>query len=229
MARYEDNHFDLIVTDPPYLFNKSPGKPYSERKQCNAKGAFGKSELYSFDGFMMKEMASFDEVNLVEFLNETKRILNIYNGYYFCSEAQIPFYCNWANKNNLMFSVLVWEKPLSIINKNRYSQNTEFIIRIYDYGTGLIKTDINKCYNRVKKYNSPSGKIHPTQKPVALIEEILRVTKKGKVLEPFLGSGSIAIACHNLGFDLTACELDKEYYDAAIKRISDHQKQIKLF
>ena len=50
-----------------------------------------------------------------------------------------------------------------------------------------------------------------------------------KILDTHLGSGSIAIACHNLKFDLTACELDKEYFDAALKRIKRHQQQIQMF
>ena len=73
--------------------------------------------------------------------------------------------------------------------------------------------------------------IHPTQKPVALYKWLLdKYAKPGdKILDTHLGSGSIAIACHDYGFDLTACELDKEYYDKAMERISNHQKQIKLF
>ena len=50
-----------------------------------------------------------------------------------------------------------------------------------------------------------------------------------KILDTHLGSGSIAIACHNLGFDLTACELDKEYYNNAMKRIKQHTDQQRLF
>ena len=50
-----------------------------------------------------------------------------------------------------------------------------------------------------------------------------------KILDTHLGSGSIAIACHNLGFDLTACELDKEYYDSAMKRIKQHKQQLTIF
>ena len=75
------------------------------------------------------------------------------------------------------------------------------------------------------------GKIHPTQKPVKLYEWLLmNYAKEGdKILDTHLGSGSIAIACHNLGFDLTACELDKEYYNAAIKRIEQHKAQQRLF
>jgi site-specific DNA-methyltransferase (adenine-specific) len=75
------------------------------------------------------------------------------------------------------------------------------------------------------------GRIHPTQKPVTLYEWLLmNYAKEGdKILDTHLGSGGIAIACHNLGFDLTACELDKEYYEAAIKRIEQHKNQQRLF
>ena len=75
------------------------------------------------------------------------------------------------------------------------------------------------------------NKIHPTQKPLQLYEWLLmNYAKEGdKILDTHLGSGSIALACHNLGYDLTACELDKEYYDAAIKRIEQHKQQIRLF
>ena len=75
------------------------------------------------------------------------------------------------------------------------------------------------------------NRIHPTQKPVALYKWILsKYANEGdKILDTHLGSGSIAIACHDLGFDLTACELDTDYFNAAMKRLSDHQLQIKLF
>ena len=79
--------------------------------------------------------------------------------------------------------------------------------------------------------NDHKQRIHPTQKPVALYEWLLtKYAKKGdKILDTHMGSGSIAIACHNLGFDLTACELDKDYYDAAMKRIEFHRAQKRLF
>ena len=75
------------------------------------------------------------------------------------------------------------------------------------------------------------GKIHPTQKPIKLYEWLLmNYAKEGdKILDTHLGSGSIALACHNLGYDLTACELDKEYYNDAMKRIEDHKKQLRMF
>ena len=80
------------------------------------------------------------------------------------------------------------------------------------------------------KRSQDLNRIHPTQKPVSLYEWLLmNYAKEGdKILDTHLGSGSIAIACHDLGFDLTACELDEEYYDKAIQRINNHKKQLKL-
>jgi len=75
------------------------------------------------------------------------------------------------------------------------------------------------------------NKIHPTQKPVKLYKWILEnYSKPGdKILDTHIGSGSIAIACHDYGFELTGCELDSEYYDKAIQRIKNHTSQTKLF
>lgn len=88
--------------------------------------------------------------------------------------------------------------------------------KIFDYG--------------IHKHNH-TVKIHPTQKPVKLYEWLLQnYAKEGdKILDTHLGSGSIAIACHNMKFDLTACELDKEYYEKAMKRITNHMAQQRLF
>jgi len=75
------------------------------------------------------------------------------------------------------------------------------------------------------------GKIHPTQKPTELYEWLLMNNAKegDKILDTHLGSGSIAIACHNLGYHLEGYELDKEYYDNALKRIKNHQAQTRIF
>jgi site-specific DNA-methyltransferase (adenine-specific) len=74
-------------------------------------------------------------------------------------------------------------------------------------------------------------RIHPTQKPVKLYEWILdKYAKEGdKILDTHLGSGSIAIACHNRGFDLTGFEIDKEYFDNACERLRVHQSQLTMF
>lgn len=72
---------------------------------------------------------------------------------------------------------------------------------------------------------------HPTQKPVALYKWLLQnYAKPGNtILDTHLGSGSIAIACYDMGFDLTGYEIDKDYYDAACLRLERHKAQGQLF
>lgn len=84
---------------------------------------------------------------------------------------------------------------------------------------------------RVQELNkNDGGKIHPTQKPVALYKWLLHnYAKQGdKILDTHLGSGSIAIACHQMGFDLTGSELDKDYFEAMQKRIKEETAQLDL-
>jgi site-specific DNA-methyltransferase (adenine-specific) len=116
---------------------------------------------------------------------------------------------------------------------------------VWDKGEGFYNRTYAECElawtsfdkNTVKYKRDPlakgdyKGKIHPTQKPVKLYEWLLmNYAKEGdKILDTHLGSGSIAIACHNLGYDLTACELDPDYYEAAMKRIEQHKNQQRLF
>ena len=89
----------------------------------------------------------------------------------------------------------------------------------------------DKLPQLVKINNNDINRQHPTQKPVKLYEWLLmNYAKDGfRILDTHLGSGSIAIACHNLGYDLTACELDKDYYNSVIKRIQQHIAQQRLF
>jgi site-specific DNA-methyltransferase (adenine-specific) len=116
---------------------------------------------------------------------------------------------------------------------------------IWDKGEGFYNRTYAECElawtsfdaNTVKLKHDPlakgdyRGKIHPCQKPVALYKWLLQnYAKPGdRILDTHLGSGSIAIACHDMGFDLTGCELDKDYYDAAVKRLKTHQLQPQLF
>jgi site-specific DNA-methyltransferase (adenine-specific) len=70
-------------------------------------------------------------------------------------------------------------------------------------------------------------RIHPTQKPIMLYKWILQnYAKPGwKILDTHGGSFSIAIACEELGFDLTACEIDRDYYNAGMERLRKFQRQ----
>lgn len=75
------------------------------------------------------------------------------------------------------------------------------------------------------------GKIHPTQKPVALYKWILsRYAKPGdKILDTHLGSGSSRIAAYDMGFDFVGCEIDKTYFDLQEKRFAEHTAQTRMF
>jgi len=104
---------------------------------------------------------------------------------------------------------------------------------------GFSFADAELCYTSFKSavrfFRYHRGKqtdkrIHPTQKPVKLYEWLLmNYAKEGdRILDTHLGSGSIAIACHNLGFDLVGCELDTDYFNAAKKRLQQHQSQLRI-
>ncbi|MCP4551942.1 MAG: site-specific DNA-methyltransferase [Bacteroidetes bacterium] len=75
------------------------------------------------------------------------------------------------------------------------------------------------------------GRIHPTQKSIKIYEFIIdEFCNEGqKILDTHLGSGSIAIACYNRKFDLVGCEIDKEYFNNANKRLEVHKQQLTLF
>tara|TARA_Y100001973_G_scaffold47724_1_gene71080 strand:- start:356 stop:958 length:603 start_codon:yes stop_codon:yes gene_type:complete len=146
-----------------------------------------------------------------EYFNELKRVSKnqiIWGGNYFL---------NYLNNTRCM---ILWDKK---------DYNSDFA------DGELAWTSFNKNVKIYKRARSKGGdsknKIHPTQKPIKLYEWLLmNYAKEGdKILDTHLGSGSIAIACHNLGFDLEGYELDKEYFDAAKKRLEQHQAQKRLF
>jgi DNA modification methylase len=230
MSRIPDNSIDLILTDPPYWHKKSPGKPYSERKQSNTNSVFANSKLFHSEGCMMSEMSDFTGDDVEKIMPEFKRIMKIMNAYIFCNDTLVPYYTMWAEKNNFMFSILVWEKPLSIINKNRFSQNIEYIVRIYDYGTALNSLKENKFYNKVKKYNI-SDKNHPTQKPLNLFREIVLLSSNPNdvVFDGYSGSGTTAVACIEEKRNYIVSETNHTYYSDSVKRINKHLQQQTLF
>ncbi len=95
----------------------------------------------------------------------------------------------------------------------------------------LAWTSFNKPASLFKFDNRTGDKIHPTQKPVKLYEWLLTnyANKGNKILDTHLGSGSHAIACNNLGFEMVGCELDEDYFNAACKRIKQETAQERLF
>jgi len=88
--------------------------------------------------------------------------------------------------------------------------------KIFDYG--------------IHKHNH-TAKIHPTQKPVDLYRWLLQnYAEEGQtIFDSHLGSGSIAVVCDDMGFDLVGLEIDKDYFDKANERLNQHRKQQRLF
>ena len=122
---------------------------------------------------------------------------------------------------------IFWNKD---VNFNTYSAG-ELAYTSFNKPANYFYYAWNGLADGIKGRNKKTKTIHPTQKPIQLYEWLLmNYAKDGfRILDTHLGSGSIAIACHNLGYDLTACELDKDYFNAAMKRIEDHKKQLRMF
>ena len=187
MARYEDNHFELAIVDPPYRDSNQP------TKDMRANGS-----MESLEGRPPKE-----------YWEELKRV----------SKEQII----WGANN---FELPQWKGFVAWKKKSIGINFTMSMLEIASLSENLGTTS---KWIEIPPQNP--NRIHPTEKPVQLYEWLLmNYAKDGdKILDTHLGSGSIAIACHNLGFDLTACELDKDYYEAAIKRLKQHQAQLTMF
>lgn len=150
-----------------------------------------------------------------EYFNELKRVSKnqiIWGGNYFANLLDNSQCWIFWDKGQRDFSLADGELAWTSFKKS---------IRVFDMPRASAMQDAN----------NKGGKIHPTQKPVKLYEWLLmNYAKEGdKILDTHLGSGSIAIACHNLGFDLTACELDTEYYNNSLKRLKQHQAQLQMF
>lgn len=152
-----------------------------------------------------------EEIPSAEYFNELTRVSKnqiIWGGNYF----PLPLTGGWlfwdkerGKETTFSDGELAWTSLLNTLKK--------LSVR-YD---GFIGMDIER--------------IHPTQKPVMLYENILsKYAKQGdKILDTHLGSMSSVIACLNLGYEITGCELDDDYFNAGIKRVEQSQKQVRLF
>jgi len=205
MARYKDNYFDLAIVDPPY------GIGFGEFNRTNkdSNGIRYKANKYKQGAWDNK----IPNNNYFKELIRVSRNQIIWGGNYFSYlwKNGCKGFIFWYKGNpvpNFSDGELAWTS----FNK---------VAKQFDY----------RYYGGLEGKTSASNKIHPTQKPVSLYEWLLmNYAKEGdKILDTHLGSGSIAIACHNLGFDLTACEIDKDYYNLAIERINKHKAQKRLF
>jgi site-specific DNA-methyltransferase (adenine-specific) len=207
MARYPDKYFDLAIVDPPYGINHANKAGKMAGQQFG--NAAAKKRNYTSKDWDIA-------IPTKEYFNELMRVSKnqiIWGGNYF-SEF-LPSSSAWV----------VWDKD----NGDNNFSDCELAWSSFAYGLRMKKITWNGMIQYDMK--NKEDRFHPTQKPIKLYKWILdKYAKQGdKILDTHLGSGSIAIACHDYGFDLTACELDKEYFDQAMKRINNHMAQTQLF
>ena len=222
MARYPDKYFDLAIVDPPYGIgaDKQSIKPILVKQKNGTTLKVKNTNQYTQKNWD-------NTIPTDKYFNELKRV----------SKNQIIWGVNYFG---LIGGYLVWDKLNGDSDQfdceiayNSFNNRTDLI---YFMWQGMFQgvycgRDVRKALIQQGNKQLNETRIHPTQKPVALYKWILdKYAKQGdKILDTHLGSGSIAIACHDYGFQLTACELDKEYYEASIKRIKNHIAQQRLF
>lgn len=221
MARYPDKYFELAIVDPPYGIGEDGSKNHSRGGKVMIDGGYnknGKSKGLAVSKNYKPYSGNDKEPPTSEFFKELQRV----------SVNQIIWGANHFIENIPKANSSCW------IVWNKKNGNNDFAdcelaytsfesaVRMFEFRWhGMLQEDMANKENR----------IHPNQKPVALYKWLLdKYAKAGdKILDTHLGSGSIAIACHDYNFDLTACELDTDYYNAAMKRINNHTAQLKMF
>lgn len=199
MARYPDKYFDLAIVDPPYGIGKDWTK--------NRKGVHRRL-VSSYDNSKIPQKVYFDEL----FRISKNQIIWGYNYY----AHILPL------TNNIIVwdKVLDYEKGLKSEGELAWTSIRKYPLRIYKHQWDGAKKGLE---------NGKTKTIHPHQKPIGLYKWILNkyANDGDKIIDTHLGSGSLAIACLDMGFDLTACEIDKKHYEDAIVRINNYKCQLK--
>jgi len=201
LATCEDNAFELAIVDPPYGIGESGSTNHTRGKLAKAK---------NYKSFAGDDQSAPNET----YFRELERV----------SKNQIMWGANHYRARESS-AWIVWDK---LNGENDFADaelaytSFQTAVRVFRFRwAGMLQGDMKNKEER----------IHPTQKPVKLYEWLLmNYAKEGdRIIDTHLGSGSIAIACHNLGFDLVGCELDEDYYNAACERFDKHKRQLRMF
>lgn len=201
-----DKSIDLVIIDPPYLFDNFGG------------GCFGNERKNS-----RKELEKIRRGFDYSIIDELKRVMKKTNIYIFCSKAQLKDYFNIFAEENT--DLLVWHKtnPIPAI-ANNYLSDLEYCFFAREKG---IEVHCN-YQTSSKMYESPMNKKdkekykHPTIKPLPLIKKLIQnSSNKGDIiLDCFSGSGTTCVAAKELDRQFIGIEIDSEYHKISIDRLN---------
>ena len=212
MKLMKDNQYDLAIVDPPYGIGFENGSSY----------------------YKINQNKKWDKIPNKKYFDELFRVSKnqiIFGGNYF----DLPITQGWLCWDKL-FSDDKREKGLQRSGIKRKDRSDFELI-----WTSVLKKakfirytfigNLSGFYDNLNVDYNYTGKIHPTQKPVALYKWLLKnYAKEGdKILDTHGGSMSIALACHDMKYSLDLWELDEDYYKAGVKRYNQHIRQLQLF
>jgi len=224
MKSIPDGSVNLIVTDPPYIVSKSGGGSVNKVKKLD-KSLEGLDDAGLRMGY-----------DIEAFAREVKRLQGGgINAYFWCNKAQIAdYFKTYVEGMKCKYEIICWHKQNALPTYfNKYLSDTEFCLYFHTGGFTHPKSYEDAKTYEVGYINHEDKKKwgHPTIKPVEIIRRLIRnSSKEGDiVLDPFMGSGTTAVAAmkeqrHYIGF-----ELYPEYYKIALKRISTEETQLSLF
>lgn len=214
IKKIKDHSVDLILTDVPYnISSYSKSDVYIEKRLLNTKIAEWDKEF-------------FNPKNLV---TDFKRILKVTgNIFVFTSYNQIGLWHKYFDNEFDTFQIMVWHKtnPVPCVYKKTFLNSCELIICLWNKGHKWNFTTQEKMHNFFEcpicsfpeRLSNPK---HPTQKPISILEHIIKIAsdENDVIFDPFMGVGSTAVACKNLNRNFIGCEINKQYYQASKKRI----------
>jgi len=211
MKGIPDKYYELAIVDPPYGIGASADSRVGGSYTVNLGGI---KKKVAAKAYIPKDW-DFQKPTF-KYWDELKRVSKnqiVWGGNYFASNLRdTPCWIVWNKcngENNNADCELAWT-----------SFNTA--VRMFNWKwNGMLQQNMKNKEER----------IHPTQKPVALYKWLLqKYAKPGdKIFDSHVGSGSIRIACHDMGFDFEGCEIDKDYWEAQEARYNQHVMQGDLF
>lgn len=198
MKQFDDKSIELCVTDIPY-------------GEVNRKS----------NGLRNLDKHKADEITfqLADFLSELNRII-FGSIYIFCGTEQVSEIRKTLIECGFSTRLIIWEKTNPSPMNGQYIWLSGVECCVYGKRKGAVFN--GHCNNTVLRFPCGRNKLHPTQKPLDLIKQLIEFSSNrgGLVLDPCMGSGTTGIACKELDRDFIGIELDKEYFKIASERIN---------